>query len=172
MPPWMPSLWIVIPAAAAALAAVLLVCKALSTNPDRTGQRIALWLLALVFTFFGPFSAVPFAWPPTAWAAGINADKDFKDLWLAMIAMLLFSLSSIVDNLIRSYRDISKFSRFLTPIVTALYITALTIGMYKYASFEGVKLPDGTFYSYWTLVWVGTALGVVWEFLIALEIRD
>jgi hypothetical protein len=83
------------------LAVFLLVWRVVERKPDRAGQRIGLWIVALVFTFYGPFSAAAPAWPPTVWAEAINAEKDFKDLWLAMIAMLLFSISNIADNLIR-----------------------------------------------------------------------
>ena len=168
----MPSYWIIGPILAGLAAAGLLVWQALSKRPGRAGQRIGLWILALIFTFFGPFSAASFSWSPTAWAAAVNAEKNFKDLWLAMIAMLVFSLSNITDNLLRSYKDISTFSQFVIPIVTALYIAALSMGMFKYASFEGVQLGTEPFNNYWTLVWAGTALGIVWEFLIALESKD
>ena len=87
------------PKIVAVLALALLVWRALAQNPDRVGQRIGLWIAALFFTFYGPFSVADPKWPPGEWAAEINAAKDFKDLWLAMIAMLVFSLANISDNL-------------------------------------------------------------------------
>jgi hypothetical protein len=170
MPDW--SSWNAIPVLIGVIAIALLVLRAISKRPARVGQRIGLWLAALVITYFGPFSAADPHWSPTAWAAAINAEKDFKDLWLAMIAMLVFSLSNIADNLLRTYKDISTFSQGVVPVVIVLYILALIIGMYKYAYFEGKQLEAAQFGAYWTIVWVATAVGLFWEFLIALETKD
>jgi hypothetical protein len=164
--------WILIPVVVAVLAAILLIWRAFAARPDRAAQRIGLWLAALFFTFYGPFSAVDPAWPPTAWAAAINAEKDFKDLWLAMIAMLVFSLANISDNLVRNYRDISTFSKVITPIVLVIYFIAIVLGMTRYRYFAEYQLTSEGFYTYWTIVWVGTALGAAWELLIALESSD
>jgi hypothetical protein len=168
----MPSLWILLPICGGGLAAILLVWRTFAARPARAGQRIGLWLAALFFTFYGPFSAVDPAWPPTAWAAAINGEKDFKDLWLSMIAMLVFSMSNIADNLIRDYQQISVFSKVLVPILLAVYFIAITFGMTRYGVFSGNVLPSDTFDVYWTIVWSATALGIFWEFLIALETRE
>jgi hypothetical protein len=170
---WLPSPWISIPVLVALAAAALLVWRAFTTKPARVGQRIGLWLAALFFTFFGPFSAAEPNWPLSAWASAINTEKDFKDLWLAMIAMLVFSVSNIADNLIRSYKDISTIAQFMTPVVLAVYFIAIVLGMIKYGSFAGTApLKEAVFETYWSIVWMATALGVVWEFFIALETKD
>lgn len=170
MPYWMTSPWLFI-VIVLILAAFLLAWRAVERKPDRAGQRIGLWIAALIFTFYGPFSAAAPAWPPTIWAEAINAERDFKDLWLAMIAMLVFSFSNISDNLIREYKEISKFSKFMTPILLAVYFGAIGIGMAQYKTFSGNVLTDGQFNAYWTIVWGATALGIFWELVIALECK-
>jgi hypothetical protein len=168
---WMTLPWIV-PSGAAAIFALWLFWVAFSKRPGRSGQRIGLWLAALFFTFYGPFSAASPAWPLEAWAREINNHGDFKDLWLAMIAMLVFSLSNIADNLIRTYKDISKFSQFLTPIVLAAYFIGIVLGMSRYSVLAAAKFDANTFETYWTIVWAATAFGILWELLIAIETRD
>jgi len=161
-----------LPSLVAIVAAALLVSRALATRPGRVGQRVGLWLAALFFTFFGPFSAVEPAWPPGAWAAAINAEGDFKDLWLAMIAMLVFSMSNIVDDLLRSYGNISRFSQFFVPIVLALYFIAIVVGIARFGSLAGKQLPDATFQTDWLIVWAASVFGVFWEVWIATEEKD
>jgi len=164
------TVWIA-PTAVAALLFVLLVWRALAHSPVRLAQRLGLWGAALFFTFYGPFSAESPDWP-TAWAWEINNSKDFKDLWLSMTGMLVFSLSNVVDNLLRSYADLSSWCKCLLPFILLMYLVGIVLGISAYHTFSGQTLDPAKFALCWGIVVCATLFGGVPELIIVAEIKD
>jgi hypothetical protein len=161
----------ILPAAVAALLFALLVWRALARSPVRLAQRLGLWAAALFFTFYGPFSAETPDWP-AAWAHEINMSHDFKDLWLSMTGMLVFSLSNVADNLLRSYAKLSNWCKCILPFILLIYLVGIVLGIAAYHNFNDKTLDDTKFALYWEIVLCVTISGVVPELLIVAEVKD
>lgn len=169
---WLTTQWPALAIAVGAVPPAALIWRALREKPARTGQRTGLWFVALVFTFFGPFSTVTPAWPVTDWASAINAEANFKDIWLAYVGMVVLSLSNVVDNLVRAYEDISTPAQFMVPIILAIDIIGLALGMWQYGSLSNGVLPYTTFQMFWTIVWITMIFSFFVELLIVVEGKD
>jgi hypothetical protein len=81
----------------------------------RASDRLAIWAAALVVTFFGPMSTVAPHWPLSDWAAKANAAVGFKEIWLALLGMLVLSTSNIFDNLVRNRGRLSYLTNLVLP---------------------------------------------------------
>jgi len=138
----------------------------------RMAQRIALWFLALFFTFFGPFSSAMPDWSLTIWAQHVNAEKSFRDVILAMVGMIVLSASDVVDNLMRRYSQVSLFTQIFGPIILVAYFIAVASGIWGYSKVGLVEVPDDQFKLYWTIIWDILWFGVAVEVLIAVEDAD
>jgi hypothetical protein len=164
------TIWIAPTAVAASLLA-LLVWPALARSPVRLAQRLGLWAAALFFTFYGPFSAESPDWP-TAWAWEINVAHDFKDLRLSMTGMLVFSLSNVADNLLRSYAKLSNWCKFLLPFILVIYLVGIVLGITAYHNLAEQTLDPTRFAGYWHILLGVVALGVLPELLIVSEVTE
>lgn len=115
---------------------------------------------------------MPHQWPLYSWAQSINQHNDFKDIWLALIGMLVLSLSNTADRLLRSYLKISKVSQVLVPFVVVSYVFLIGAGMANYGEFSRQPLSPATFDDYWTWCAWGLAIGAMVELLIVVELGE
>ena len=155
-----------------AIVVMSVVVAAFRRSHARAAQRLAFWGLALLFTFYGPFSSVQHQWPLYNWAWAINEHNDFKDIWLALIGMLVLSLSNTADRLLRNYARISQISQVLVPFVCAAYVFLIGAGMANYAEFSKAPLIPAMFDDYWTWCVTGLAIGAFVELLIVVELGE
>jgi hypothetical protein len=137
----------------------------------RASDRLAIWAVAFVITFFVPITTVPPQWPLWNWAVAINAKGGFKEVWLAWLAMMVLAGSNIVDNLLRNRSRLSLISDVVLPIVLGVDLLAMLFGFWWLPQFgEHGRLSDELLPWVWQIVEMGLLGGFLTELWIAAEI--
>ena len=137
----------------------------------RASDRLAIWAIAFVITFFVPITTVPPQWPVWNWVVAINTKGAFKEVWLAWLAMMVLAGSNIVDNLLRNRSRLSFISEVALPLILGVDFLAMLFGFWWLPQFgEHGHLSDDLLPWVWQIVEMGLWGGFLTELWIAAEI--
>lgn len=126
-------------------------------------RRMLIWIVAFAVAFYLPITEAGYAIFSAEWQKSVVDKSEFRDVFLAAVAMVVLSASDLVDNIIASAKG--REDRLATASAWGLiviYFLFVLYGMGTYA--RSAAPPDATA---WSVVKWLLGLGILGEIIIA-----